>query len=52
MLIGKKSEQLNQLVEPGKTLEVVKCWDVKTNAGDIQLKKLLSNVHRVFAHVL
>ena len=27
------------MVESGKTLEVVKCFDVKNNAGDIQHKK-------------
>ena len=34
-----KDEQLNQFVESGETLEVVKCFDVKNNAGDIQQKK-------------
>ena len=38
VICKKKYEQLNQLVESGKTLEVVKCWYVKNNAGDIQHK--------------
>ena len=37
--ICEKDEQLNQLVDSGKTLEVAKCFDVKNNAGDIQTKK-------------
>ena len=31
-----KDEKLNQLVDSGKTFEVVKCFDVKNNAGNIQ----------------
>ena len=37
--ICEKDEKLNQFVESGKTLEVLKCFDVKNNAGDIQHKK-------------
>ena len=37
--ICEKNEQLNQLVESGKTLEVVKCRDMKNTEGDIQHKK-------------
>ena len=51
--IREKEELLNQLVEPGKTLEVMKCFVVKNNAGDLQhKKKLLLNVHRKFTHML
>ena len=35
-----KNEQLNHLVESGKTLEVVKYFDAKNNEGDIQHKKV------------
>ena len=37
--ICKKNERLNQLVESGRALEVVKCFDVKNTAGDIQHEK-------------
>ena len=37
--ICEQEEHLNQLVESGKTLEVVKFFEVKNNAGDIQHKK-------------
>ena len=36
-----KGEQLNQMVDSSKTVEVVKCFDVKNSAGDIQHKKLI-----------
>ena len=38
--ICKKNEQLNQLVESGKTLEVAKCWDNKNSAGITQYNKI------------
>ena len=34
-----KDEQINELVTSGKTLELIKCWDGKNNAGVMQSKK-------------
>ena len=34
-----KDEQLNDLVVPGKTLEVMKFWGMKNSACDMHLQK-------------
>ena len=47
-----KDDQFNHLVESGKTLEVVKCWDIKPALATSDTKKLLLNVHRICAHTL
>lgn len=39
-VVCEKDEQLDQLDESGKALEVVKCWDVENIAGASQHKKV------------
>ena len=38
--ICEKDEQLKQLIESGKTLELAKCCHIKNSTGDIQYKKV------------
>ena len=38
--ICEKDLQLNQLVEQGEKLEVIKSWDLKYSAGEMQCKQI------------